>query len=110
MNPARWLVPELVKSGFNSSFVFSRLIWACLLGECRRVERWQIRGFHQILKEVEFSHNMLWLHLADLERQGTQESRKQMHTSKLPPNPKTRIITILHQFRDKAARYYCLLH
>jgi len=29
-----------------------------------------------------------------------------MHTSKLPPNPKIRIIAILHQFRDKAARFY----
>ena len=56
------------------------------------------------LKEVEFSHNTLRLHLAHLERQGTQEGQKQMHTSKLPPNPKTRIITILRQFRDKAAR------
>jgi hypothetical protein len=27
-----------------------------------------------------------------------------MHTSKLPPNPKIRIIAILDQFRDKAAR------
>jgi hypothetical protein len=28
-----------------------------------------------------------------------------MHPSKLPQKPKIRIITILHQFRDKAARY-----
>jgi len=27
-----------------------------------------------------------------------------MHASKLPPNPKIGIMTILHQFRDRAAR------
>ena len=30
---------------------------------------------------------------ARLERQGTQEGQKQMHTSKLPQNPKMRIMT-----------------
>jgi len=33
-----------------------------------------------------------------------QRSKKELRTSKLPPNQKIRIITILHQFRDKAAR------
>jgi hypothetical protein len=42
---ARWLVPKMVKDGFYSSFVFSRLIWACLMGNLGRVERWQIMGF-----------------------------------------------------------------
>jgi hypothetical protein len=55
-----------------------------------------------------FFHKLLRRHLACLERQGTQENRKQMHTSKLSPNPKTRIMTILHQFRDKAARHNCI--
>jgi hypothetical protein len=30
---ARWFVPEMVKNGLKSSFVFSRLIWASLVGE-----------------------------------------------------------------------------
>jgi hypothetical protein len=30
---ARWLVPEMVKNGLKSYFVFSRLIWACFVGE-----------------------------------------------------------------------------
>jgi predicted ArsR family transcriptional regulator len=51
-------------------------------------------GFQQIPEEVELSHDTLRLHLARLERQGTQESQKQIRTSKLPPNPKTRIKTI----------------
>jgi hypothetical protein len=84
----------MAKNGFESSLVYPRLIWACLLGECRRVERWQITGFQQIRREVDFSHKPLRLHLAHLERQGTQEGQKQMQTSKLPPNPKTRIKTI----------------
>jgi len=46
----------MVKNGVKSSFVYWRLIWACLLGECRRVERWQNMGFHQICMEVEFFH------------------------------------------------------
>jgi hypothetical protein len=61
-------------------------------------------GFQRIWKEVEFFYKPLRQHLAHLERQGTQEGQKQMHTLKLSPNPKMRIMTILHQFRDKAAR------
>jgi hypothetical protein len=55
--------------------------------------------------EAEFLHKPLRLNLARLELQGTQESQKQMHTSKLPQNPKIRIATILGQFWDKATRY-----
>jgi hypothetical protein len=54
--------------------------------------------------EAEFFHKPLRLRLARLERQGTQENQKQVHTSKLSPNPKKGITTILDQFRDKAAR------
>jgi len=64
------------------------------------------REFQQILKEAEFSHKRLRLHLAHLELKGTQEDQKHFHTSKLAPNPKIRIKTTLHQFRDKAAHYY----
>jgi hypothetical protein len=94
----------MVKNGFYSSFVFSSLIWACFLGKSWPRAKMTNHGFQQILKEVEFFHNTLRLHLARLELQGTQEDQKQMHTSNLPPNPKTRLTTILHQFRDKAAR------
>jgi hypothetical protein len=62
-------------------------------------------GFHQIRIEVQFFYKPLRLYLARLGRQGTQEGQKQVHTSKLPQNPKIRIKTILHQFWDKAARY-----
>jgi hypothetical protein len=41
----------MVKNGLRSSFVYWRLIWACLTGNLDRVERWQIMGFQQILKE-----------------------------------------------------------
>ena len=54
--------------------------------------------------EAEFFHNPLRLSLARLERQGTQEGQKQIYTLTPPPNPKIRIKTTLHQFRDKAAR------
>jgi hypothetical protein len=94
----------MAKNGFNSSFVYPRLIWACLLGECRRVGRWQITGFQQILREVEFSHKPLRLHLARSELRGTQESQKQIRASKLHPNQKIGIMTNLHQFRDNPAR------
>lgn len=33
-----------------------------------------------------------------------QRSKEELRTSKLPQNQKIRIITILHQFRDKHAR------
>jgi hypothetical protein len=67
------LVPKMVKNGFYSSFVYWRLIWACLTDNLDRVERWQITGFHQSRMEAEFSHKPLRLHLARLESQGTQE-------------------------------------
>jgi hypothetical protein len=51
-------------------------------------------------------HNQLRLQLARLELKGTQEDQKHVYTSKLAPNWKTRIMTTLHQFRDKAARYW----
>ena len=41
---ARWLVPEMVKNGFKSFFVFLRLIWTCLTGNLDRYERWQLMG------------------------------------------------------------------
>jgi hypothetical protein len=63
-----------------------------------------ITGFQQTLKEGAFSRETLRLHLARLERQGTQEDQKQMQTPELLPNPKIRIMTIFNQFRDKAAR------
>ena len=102
---ARWFVlHKMVKTGFQSSFVYWSLIWACLTGNLGRVERGQITGLQQILKKAGFSNNALRLQLARLERQGTQEDRKHVYTSKLPPNQKIRLVTILHQFRDKAAR------
>jgi transposase len=30
---ARWLVPEMVKNGVYSSFVYLRLIWACMVSK-----------------------------------------------------------------------------
>jgi hypothetical protein len=48
---------------------YGLVFWANL----GRALRWQINGFQQILKEVEFFHNTLRLHLARLELQGTQE-------------------------------------
>jgi hypothetical protein len=51
---ARWLVPEMVKNGLNSSFVYWTLIWACLTGNLDRVERRQITGFHQSRTDVVF--------------------------------------------------------
>jgi hypothetical protein len=74
--PARWLVPEMVKNGFKSSFVYWSLIWARLTGNLGRVERPQTRGFQQILKKVGFSNNTLRLHLARLELKGTQDGLK----------------------------------
>jgi hypothetical protein len=54
--------------------------------------------------EAESFHEPLRLRRAHLKRQGTQDGRKQMYATKTAPNPKTRIMTTLHQFRDKAAR------
>jgi len=73
-------------------------------GQILAVERWQITGFQQILKEVEFFHNPLRLQLAHLELKGTQDDQNHVYTSRLSPNPKIGIMTILHQFRDRAAR------
>jgi hypothetical protein len=84
----------MVKNGVKSSFVYWSLIWACLTDNPGRVERPQTRGFHQILKEVEFFHKPLRLQLAHLELKGTQEDQKHVHTSKLPPNQKIRIKTL----------------
>jgi len=70
-----------------------------------RIERWQIMGFQQTLKEVAFSDDTLRLYLARSGIQGTQGHQKQMQTPELPPNPKIRIMTIFNHFRDKAARY-----
>jgi hypothetical protein len=50
-----------------------RLILACLPGNFGRVERWQLTGFHQILKELGFSHEQLRLQLASLERHAMQQ-------------------------------------
>jgi hypothetical protein len=41
---ARWLVPEMVKTGLGPSFAYWRLIWACLTGNLGRVEGWQLTG------------------------------------------------------------------
>jgi hypothetical protein len=94
----------MVKSGLYSLFVNWTLIWACLTGNLDRVERLQITGFHQSSMEVEFSHKLLKLNLVRLECQGIDMSQKQIYASKLSLNPKIGIMTILHQFRDKAAR------
>jgi len=56
--------------------------------------------------EADFFHNPLRLQLALLELKGTQEDQKHVYTSKLSPNQKIRIMTILNQFRDKAARSF----
>ena len=101
---ARWLVPKMVKNGVKSYFVYWSLIWACLTDNSGRVERGQIRRFHQILKEAEFCHEQLRLQLASLELNGTQEHQKHVHTSRLSPDQKIGIMAILHQFRDKPAR------
>jgi len=53
-----------------------------------------------------FFRRLLRLHLACLECRGTQKGRNQMHTSKLSPDPKIRIMTILHEFRDSPARAF----
>jgi hypothetical protein len=63
------------------------------------------RGFQQILKTTGFSHEPLRLQLAPFELRGTQEDQKHVPNSKPSPNQKIRIMTTLHQFRDKAARY-----
>ena len=42
------------------------------------------------LKEVEFSHNTLRLHLARLERQGTQEGQKTDAHLKTAPKPENK--------------------
>jgi hypothetical protein len=73
LEKARWLVPEMVKNGLNSSFVYWSLIGACLTGNLDRVERRQITGFHQSRMEVECFHKSSRLHLARLESQGAQE-------------------------------------
>jgi len=106
----RWLVPKMVKKDHKSSFVYWSLIWTCLTGNLDHFERRQIMGFQQILKKTEFFHNTLRLHLARLELKGTRKHQKHVYTSKLAPNQKTRIKTILHQYRDKPARASLLLN
>jgi len=91
---ARWLVPKMVKNGLRSSFVYWSLIWACLMGNLDRVERWQIMEFQQILKKAKFFHNPLRLQLALLKRHAMQHGQKRMPTSQLSPNQKIRIKTI----------------
>jgi len=101
---ARWLVPKMVKNGVKSSFVYWRLIWACLLGECRRVERCKTWVSIKSVWKWSFSIKREGCAQPRLERQGTQASQKQMCASKLPPNQKIRIMTNLDQFRDNPAR------
>ena len=55
---------------------------------------------------MEFFHKPLRLQLAHLELKGTQDDQKHVYTLKLSPNQKIRIMTTLHQFRDRAARYF----
>jgi hypothetical protein len=62
----------MVKNGFYSSFVFSSLIWACLVGKSWPRVKMANHGFQQILKEAEFFHKPLRLNLALLELQGMQ--------------------------------------
>jgi DNA-binding Lrp family transcriptional regulator len=77
------------------------------------------RGFTALLGEVGFSHNTLQQHLERLMAQGLiirearlqirerrllQRNKEELRASNLPPNPKIRIITTLHQLRDKPAR------
>ena len=44
----RWLVPEIVKNGLKSYFVFSRLIWACLVSNSWRRVKMAARGFQRV--------------------------------------------------------------
>ena len=56
---------------------------------------------HEPLVTLQFSRLR---HLCRFEKGGyCKEAKKELQTSKLPPNQKIRIITILHQFRDKPA-------
>jgi len=59
-----------------------------------------------MLREVGFSHDMLRLRLARLERQGIVVKANSTCASKLPQNPRKGINTIFDHFRDKPARYY----
>jgi hypothetical protein len=54
---ARMPVPKMVENGFYSSFVFSRLIWACFVGESWPCSKMANHGFQQIRVEVDFSIN-----------------------------------------------------
>ena len=44
----RWLVPEIVKNGLRSYFVFSRLIWACLVSNSWWRVKMAARGFQRV--------------------------------------------------------------
>jgi hypothetical protein len=45
---ARWLVPKMVKNGFYSSFVYWRLIWACLVSKSWPRVKMATHGFQRI--------------------------------------------------------------
>jgi hypothetical protein len=63
----------MVENGFYSSFVYWRLIWACLVSNSWPRVKMATHGFQQILKGAEFFHKPLRLSLACLERQGMQQ-------------------------------------
>jgi hypothetical protein len=48
---ARWFVPKMVKNGFYSSFVYWRLIWACLVNNSWRRVKMATHGVPTNLKE-----------------------------------------------------------
>jgi len=54
---ARCLVPKMVKNGIYSYSVFSRLIWACFVGESWPCSKMAHRGFQQVRVEVDSSIN-----------------------------------------------------
>ncbi len=61
-----------------------------------------LRNPHEALVTLQISRLR---HVCRFEKGGyCKEAKKELWTSKLPSNQKIRILTILHQFRDKAAR------
>jgi hypothetical protein len=75
-----------------------------LTGKFGRFEGWQIMGVTADPAEMGFSHYTFKLHLARLERQGMEVKANGACASKLPPNPKRGIDTILNHFGHKPER------
>jgi hypothetical protein len=104
----RWFVPKIIKNGLCSSFSYWSFIWACFADKSHRAKRWQITRLHQVPSNpygVQFFLRWLRLYIAPFEFKVRKRSESRHAPLKLSLNLKTGIITISHQFRDKAARY-----